>query len=148
MKNWQALKISPPPPLASLTGYGSSGLLKANAQHAMKPPSAMPWSPDTGSNPKVSPLETTNSSTPTNVPTTSPKPSVQTTDNPTSHQCVTASPWPAEYAHTSPKASLNPARPAAARVNPAQAAKHQTLLNSEEANNHQNVGKTHHIVST
>src|SRR5699024_6062047 len=123
MKNWQALKISPTHPLASLKEYGSTGLLKANAQHTMKPPSAMPWSPDTGSNPKVSPIETTNASTPTNVPTTSPKPSVQTTDNPTSHQCVTASPWPAESAHTSPKASLTQTSPTAACVNPAQAAK-------------------------
>src|SRR5699024_7318883 len=123
MKNWQALKISPPPPLASLTGYGSSGLLKANAQHAMKPPSAMPWSPDTGSNPKVSPSETTSSSTPTNLPTTSPTPSVQTTDHPASHLCLTASPSPAESAHTSPQASLTQTSPTAACVNPAQAAK-------------------------
>src|SRR5699024_7747896 len=75
MKSLPVLKNLPPPQLASLTEYGSSGSPRANAQHETKPPSAMHLPPDTGSNPKANPSKTTNSSTPTNAPTTSPKPS-------------------------------------------------------------------------
>src|SRR5699024_11881976 len=85
MKNSPALKNSPPPQPGSLTEYGSSGSSKANAQHAMKPLSAMHYPQATGSKPKANPSKTTSSSMPTNAPTTSLKPSEQTTVNPTSH---------------------------------------------------------------
>src|SRR5699024_6421029 len=124
MKSLPVLKNLPPPQLASLTEYGSSGSPRPNAQHETKPPSAMHYPPDTGSNPKANPSKTTNSSTPTNAPTTSPKPSEPTTANPTSHQCATVLLWPAESAHTSPKESLNRPSLTAARANPAQAEKH------------------------
>src|SRR5699024_6350739 len=124
MKNSPALKNSPPPQPGSLTEYGSSGSPKANAQHAMRLLSATHWSLATDSKPKANPSKTTNSSTPTNAPTTSPKLLEPTTASQTSRPCVIASPWPAESGHTSPKASPTHTSSTAACDSPAQAAKH------------------------
>src|SRR5699024_3069804 len=140
--NHTASTRPPPPPRASLTWSGSSGSFKANAQHATNPHSATPQPPGTGSKPKVNPLEIISSSTLTNAPTTSPKPSEPTIVNQTSHQCVIASPWPVASAHTSPKGSPTQTRPTAACANPVQAAKHLPPWDDAAENKQLNAGKT------
>src|SRR5699024_2502623 len=104
--------------------------------------------PASASKPQANPSKTTGASMPTNAPTTSPKPSEQTTVNPTSHPCVTVSPWPAASVHTLPKASLNRPRPTPGHANPAQAAKPSPRWDDAEASNPPNDGKTPHIRTT